>query len=456
MKKSLLQRILITLTLLFGAMSAASATDRLFVDATYIEPGETRTLTLSLENEALYYGFQADINLPKGLEFVEENGTAEIRLSARMNSSYAIVTNLLNRGSLRVGAFSSTHSPIAGNSGTLVSVNVVADDEFAGGELSLTNIHFAGENDRNVPLADFTIDIRNRPINNSYLPDFTIAVGQTKTVSIILDNETPFTALQTDIYLPEGLAIVADSFKATPRMANHTLSAKSFSDGRTRLTSFSPDNTEISAGSGAIIEFDIIATQSTGTAVPIELKNQLFSTSAAHEFLLSNSTSSVTVVQLVSSISISETKISMKIGEQTAITADALPADATNPVLRWYSENESIATVEDGIVTAVGAGTTYIVVESTDGSNIIEKCEIDVGDLSGIDSISSEKVNVSIANRMINIANVPANQTAYIFGIDGSLMKSERSTGNTITFQPSANGIYIIMIDTQRYKVVVR
>lgn len=164
----------------------------------------------------------------------------------------------------------------------------------------------------------------------------------------------------------------------------------------------------------------------------------------------------VTVVKLVTSIYINNTMVGMKIGEQTTLTAYAIPSDATNTHLRWYSEDESIATVEDGVVTAVGIGTTYICVESTDGSNIVEKCKVEVGPFSGIDSITTEAINVCVADGIINIANVPSNQTVRIFHTNGTLIKSELSTGNLMTFQPSANGIYIVVVGTNSYKVVIR
>lgn len=164
----------------------------------------------------------------------------------------------------------------------------------------------------------------------------------------------------------------------------------------------------------------------------------------------------ITVVKLVTAIYISDTMVDMKIGEQTTITAYAIPSNATNTRLRWYSEDENIATVEDGVVTAVGIGTTYICVESTDGSNIVEKCKIEVGDSSGIGTIATEAISVYVVNGIINIANVPSNQTVRIFHTNGTLIKSELSTGNLMTFQPSANGIYIVVVGTNSYKVVIR
>ena len=124
MKKSLLQRILMTLALLFGAMSAASAADRFYMDAVNIEPNETRTLAFYLENENPYFGFQGDLKLPEGLEVVTETGEPSITLSSRADNSFQIVTNTLADGSLRFGTFSTSHSSFTGHTGALLYLKV--------------------------------------------------------------------------------------------------------------------------------------------------------------------------------------------------------------------------------------------------------------------------------------------------------------------------------------------
>ena len=86
--------MLTVLTLLFGVMSASSASDRLFVESVNIEPGETRQLIFVLENAQAYYGFQADIALPDDLEFVKTNGKIDFKLSSRADASFSPVSNL--------------------------------------------------------------------------------------------------------------------------------------------------------------------------------------------------------------------------------------------------------------------------------------------------------------------------------------------------------------------------
>ena len=164
----------------------------------------------------------------------------------------------------------------------------------------------------------------------------------------------------------------------------------------------------------------------------------------------------INVVKLIASISLSQTKIDMEVGQRTSITAQINPINVSNPTLWWYSENDNVATVEDGVVTAVGVGRTYIVVESTDGSDVKEKCEVVVEASTAIGTISTNNVNVYVSNRIINIDNVPINVPVNIFLANGTLVNQEISTGKSITYQPSSFGFYIILVGTQSYKVVIR
>ncbi|MDE6300876.1 MAG: hypothetical protein K2M19_04100 [Muribaculaceae bacterium] len=296
MKQSLIQHLLITLALLLGAMSAASAADRFYLDAVNIEPGETTDLTFNLDNEQTIYGFQADVALPEGVAIITTSSDkAEITLSERCDGSYVTVSNLLASNVVRLGAFSTSHAAISGESGALFSLKVKADDDFAGGTLSVSNIFCTAENDRDVELPDFSIELGNRHSDNFYIPDFKAFVDQTKTVAIILDNETPFTAFQTDIYLPEGIIIVPDSFELTSRgSSGHSISTKFFDDGRTRIACFSQDNEVFSGNSGDLLTFELTAIKEAAEKSVIELKNQIFTTANAREYVLPNSITNVT------------------------------------------------------------------------------------------------------------------------------------------------------------------
>lgn len=373
--------MLILLALLIGAMQAASAADRFYIDAVNIEPGETRQLAFMLENAQEFFGFQADITLPEGLEFVQVKGKANIKLSSRADASYTTVSNLLANGSLRVGAFSTTHTALSGNSGALIYATVHASESFAGGALAMSGIFFVDSSDKDVSLPDFTIELGTKHNDSFYIPDFKIAVGETKTISVVLDNETPFTAFQTDLYLPEGLNIVADSFKFTSRgFSGHSVSAKSFTDGRTRIVCLSLSNDVFAGNSGALLDFDVTATKDIAETAVIEMKNQIFSMANAREYVIPNSQTTVTTERaLVESITLDQSSLAMIVGDSKIVRATVLPTFASTKDVEWESANPAVAIVSPaGLITAVGIGQTTITATAVDGSGVAATCEVSV------------------------------------------------------------------------------
>jgi len=55
------------------------------------------------------------------------------------------------------------------------------------------------------------------------------------------------------------------------------------------------------------------------------------------------------------------------IGQTVTLTATVQPGNATNRDITWWSDNDAIATVENGVVTARGEGTATITVRTVDG-----------------------------------------------------------------------------------------
>lgn len=164
---------------------------------------------------------------------------------------------------------------------------------------------------------------------------------------------------------------------------------------------------------------------------------------------------SLNVGKQVSSINISDKSIALEVGGQALIKASALPDDAVNTALHWFSKDDSIASVENGIVTAIRAGTTDIVVETTDGSNIREYCKIDVEGLSKIEKVSVDTVNVVVSDGNINVVNVPTEQLVSIYLTNGTLVMKQLSKGDVITYHPSFSGTYIVSIGQRQFKVLI-
>ena len=80
----------------------------------------------------------------------------------------------------------------------------------------------------------------------------------------------------------------------------------------------------------------------------------------------------------VADISFDKTSLLIAVGKSETINASILPLGATNKRLNWMSSNTAVATVVDGVVTAVAVGTATITATSTDGSNISATCAVTV------------------------------------------------------------------------------
>ena len=57
----------------------------------------------------------------------------------------------------------------------------------------------------------------------------------------------------------------------------------------------------------------------------------------------------------------------MDVPQTATLKATVAPEDATDKSVTWDSDNETVATVVDGVVTAVAEGTANITVTTTDG-----------------------------------------------------------------------------------------
>lgn len=75
----------------------------------------------------------------------------------------------------------------------------------------------------------------------------------------------------------------------------------------------------------------------------------------------------VTVTQKASGIKLDNYNITINVGESYTVTATPNPATSTEKKFTWTSKEPSIATVKDGTVTGVSAGSTIILVKTKSG-----------------------------------------------------------------------------------------
>ncbi len=83
------------------------------------------------------------------------------------------------------------------------------------------------------------------------------------------------------------------------------------------------------------------------------------------------------------SISLSQTNVSLIAGDTATLTATVMPVGASKSVA-WITSNSSVATVNNGVVTATGAGTATITATSTVNANVKATATINVKAVSSI------------------------------------------------------------------------
>lgn len=79
----------------------------------------------------------------------------------------------------------------------------------------------------------------------------------------------------------------------------------------------------------------------------------------------------------VESVSLDQASLRLLVGETATLTATILPENATNTVVEWSTDNDAVATVNDGTVKAIGAGSATVTVKTADGGKTAT-CSVEV------------------------------------------------------------------------------
>jgi transglutaminase/protease-like cytokinesis protein 3 len=69
----------------------------------------------------------------------------------------------------------------------------------------------------------------------------------------------------------------------------------------------------------------------------------------------------------VTGVTLDVTELALEVPATATLTATVAPEDATVKAVVWASDNEAVATVAEGVVTAVAEGTANITVTTADG-----------------------------------------------------------------------------------------
>ena len=141
-----------------------------------------------------------------------------------------------------------------------------------------------------------------------------------------------------------------------------------------------------------------VATVTNGVVVAVKVGTATITAKAGDK----TATCAVTVVPTpVTSITLNKTSASIKVGETVSLTATVNPSDATDKTVIWNTSDASVATVSNGVVTAVKVGTATITAKAGDKT---ATCAITVA-ATPVSSVTLNKTSVSLkAGETITLA----------------------------------------------------
>lgn len=129
----------------------------------------------------------------------------------------------------------------------------------------------------------------------------------------------------------------------------------------------------------------------------------------------------------ITKLMFSKETLILKEGTSQDVVVSFQPSNATNKTLTWKTSNASIATVDNGTITAVAPGVATISATTTDGSNLTAKCTVTVvADLSS--AIEDLRTLVEEAQYLYNNSVEGDNAGEYQAGARAELL----STINTV------------------------
>ena len=136
-----------------------------------------------------------------------------------------------------------------------------------------------------------------------------------------------------------------------------------------------------------------------------------------------------TVKTPTTAVSLDKPTTTLALGQSDTLTATVLPADATDPSLKWASSNANVATVTDGKITTTGPGTATVTVTTNNGS-FTATCQVTVT-IDGLMVISQTAIPAASINVGASIT------------LTDQVWSNAALTSVTVGFKNSADGTWV-------------
>jgi len=226
------------------------------------DAGDIVTYEIEVMNDEEVAGFNVDIPLPEGFEYVE--GTAELF----RGTNHDFVFNVIPGNTAKIIAFSITNDAFTGNEGIIFSFDVQTTNVPGEYPLELVNAVLG-----NADAEDITTGVINGTLtlegetpsgNIMKINDVTADVGDVITVELEIMNDDEFVGFNLDVPLPDGFNYVegtAELFRKT----NHDFVFNVIEETNVaKIISFSITNDAFLGNDGVIFSFDVTTPNAPG------------------------------------------------------------------------------------------------------------------------------------------------------------------------------------------------
>jgi formylglycine-generating enzyme required for sulfatase activity len=228
-----------------------------------------------------------------------------------------------------------------------------------------------------------------------------VAAGTaTITVTTVDDGKTAACAVTVSSIAVMGVSLNPDTLSLVVGGTGTLTAAVTPSNATNQNITWSSNNTNV-----ATVTNGVVSAVAVGTATITVTTVDGGKTAAC----------TVTVSLAVIGVSLNTDKLSLVVGGTGTLTAVITPSNATNQTVFWSSNNPAAATVANGVVSAVAAGTATITVTTVDGGKTAN-CTVTVTPVPGAQS-----------SHAINGVNVP-----FIYVPGGSFQRDGTSTNVSI------------------------
>ena len=157
-------------------------------------------------------------------------------------------------------------------------------------------------------------------------------------------------------------------------------------------------------------------------------------------YSLSNITQDETIQAVfeipVQTVALSFSELSLKVGERGELpTATVTPNNASDKSIRWASDNEAIAKIEDGSVVGVSSGTTQLIASSVNGKTAALQVVV-----SEVQVIPVQSVTVTPASITAKVGDAPIQLTATVLPANATSPTVSWKSNNEQVVKVDSNG----------------